>query len=291
MQILFHIGAHCTEAARLPRALRRDLALLEAHRVAVPRPADYRAALRDASLNLRGASADGATQRDLLAAAGVPQGTERVILSNPNFLCMGQVAIEGGHIYPKSHKSTWLRNLFPDHEVAFILAIRNPATWLPALHGAHGAGQAFADFLGVSDLTDFRWSPFIERLGDANPDCAIALWCNEDTPFVWPDVLRHATGLEAHVPMIGDEDILEEVMAPVGIERLRSYLAAHPPSTAPTRRRIVGAFLEKFALEAAIEEEIDIPGWDEALIRDITEVYEADLGAIRRMPRVTLIEP
>lgn len=134
MDILFHIGAHCTDAARLARALRRDTAILDEHRVAVPNPTDYRAAIRDASLNLRGATADAATQRDLLAAAGVKEETERLILSNPNFLCMGKVAIEDGVLYSKAHKSAWLRNLFPDHAVEFALAIRNRATWLPALY-------------------------------------------------------------------------------------------------------------------------------------------------------------
>lgn len=135
------------------------------------------------------------------------------------------------------------------------------------------------------------WSPFLARLREANPDCPITVWCNEDTPFVWPDVLRHVTRLDSALPLLGDEDILEEIMAPVGIERLRSYLAIHPPSTAPTRQRIVGAFLEKFALDEALEEEIDLPGWNGDIIRDITDAYEVDLDAIRQLPGVTLLEP
>lgn len=291
MQILFHIGAHCTEAGRLPRALRKDAAILQEHRVAVPRPSDIRTAFRDASLNLQGAPADAATQRHLLASGDVPKDSDRVILTNPSFLCMGKVAVEDGVLYSKSHKSLWLRNLFPEDDVDFALAIRNPATWLPALHAEHGAGQSFADFIGVTDLTDMRWAPFLTRLREDNPESKLTVWCNEDTPLIWPEILRQTSGLDADVPLLGDDEILAEIMAPVGLDRLRSYLRTHPPSTAPTRRRIVGAFLEKFVLDEAIEEEIDIPGWSDELIHDITEAYEADLDVIRQMPGVALIEP
>jgi hypothetical protein len=53
----------------------------------------------------------------------------------------------------------------------------------------------------------------------------------------------------------------------------------------------LSAFLDKYVDEDAIEEEIDLPGWDDALIARLTERYEDDLYAIEDIPDVTFIQP
>jgi hypothetical protein len=51
------------------------------------------------------------------------------------------------------------------------------------------------------------------------------------------------------------------------------------------------AFLDKYADEAKVEHEFDLPGWDVDLVQDLTEQYEEDLFDLSRMPGVTLIAP
>ena len=57
------------------------------------------------------------------------------------------------------------------------------------------------------------------------------------------------------------------------------------------KRRVIAAFLDKFAQEDAIEEELDMPGWSEELIDQLTEIYDDDLYAIQRIPGINLITP
>ena len=57
------------------------------------------------------------------------------------------------------------------------------------------------------------------------------------------------------------------------------------------KRRAIAAFLDKYALEEEIEEELDMPGWTEELVERMTALYDADVEIIRAMPGVSLIAP
>jgi hypothetical protein len=54
---------------------------------------------------------------------------------------------------------------------------------------------------------------------------------------------------------------------------------------------VVAAFLDKFADEAAIEEELDVPGWDTPLVDRLSALYDADIETIAAMDGVTFIAP
>mgnify|MGYP002826099982 CR=1 FL=1 len=45
------------------------------------------------------------------------------------------------------------------------------------------------------------------------------------------------------------------------------------------------------SLDEAMEEELDLPGWDAAYVEMLTELYDEDVCQIGQMPGVTLIEP
>jgi hypothetical protein len=79
-------------------------------------------------------------------------------------------------------------------------------------------------------------------------------------------------------------------MSPEGLDRMRAYLASNPPASILQRRRIVSAFLDKFALSDQIDMELDLPGWDESLIEDLTDQYRRDIARIRTLSGVTFIE-
>ncbi|AML53382.1 hypothetical protein RC74_20880 [Falsihalocynthiibacter arcticus] len=52
---------------------------------------------------------------------------------------------------------------------------------------------------------------------------------------------------------------------------------------------IIAAFLDKFAKPDEIETEIDLPGWDDAYVEELTAIYENDVQTIKRMPSVRFI--
>ena len=98
-------------------------------------------------------------------------------------------------------------------------------------------------------------------------------------------------GLEHGEGIVGEFDLLHDIMSKTGMTRFEEYLAAHPNMTEMQKRRVISAFLDKFAIEDAIEEEVNAPGWSEADIEAMTEIYEEDMFAVARIPGVTYIAP
>ncbi|MBT8476242.1 MAG: hypothetical protein KJO78_12300 [Alphaproteobacteria bacterium] len=292
MQIVFHIGAHCTDDDRLVRSLLGNRDVLAQAGVAVPGPGRYRKVLSEALQKLRGAEASAETQDVLLDAVLDDDHAERVVLSNPSFICMASRVLDEGQLYAKAGKSAWLRRAFPGAEVEFALGLRNMASFLPALYDSLNPDMLSAEeFLDGIDPRDLRWSDYIERLQDANPGVPITVWCDEDSPLIWPEILREVAGVDPTVPLGGALDLTRKIMAPEGNKRMRAYLNRRPPANENIRRRVVAAFLSKYALDEAVEQEVDLPGWDEALIDELTELYDEDVDEIARMPGVRVLMP
>ena len=151
--------------------------------------------------------------------------------------------------------------------------------------------MSFEAFLSGVDLETLRWSALLRRMRTTCPDAAITCFAYEDTPLTWAQVMRDMTGVGPMVPMSGGLDILATIMKREGMKRLRTYLHTHRPQTEEQRRRILQAFLDKYVDEDALVEEIELPGWDDALVRRLTEAYEADLDRIEAMEDVHLILP
>ena len=75
------------------------------------------------------------------------------------------------------------------------------------------------------------------------------------------------------------------------MQRFAAYLKSHPDMTEIQKRRVISAFLDKFALEEEIEDELDLAGWTKDLMDDMTDVYDEDMLEFQRIPGVTLIAP
>jgi hypothetical protein len=136
-----------------------------------------------------------------------------------------------------------------------------------------------------------RWSELIARIRNAHPDLPITVWCNEDTPLIWSQIVREIAGIDATVPIAGEFALLSEIMTKPGLQRFHAYIDSHPGMTEVQKRRVIAAFLDKFADEAAIEEELDVPGWTEAVVNRLTELYDEDLYEIQRLDGVQMITP
>ena len=287
MQIIFHLGAHCTDGGLLIRSILRNRAALAQEGVLVPGPSRYRELLGNVSTTLRGDLADEDTEAMVLEAICDDDTADRIVLSNENFLCRAPVALDQDRLYPKADKSAWLRNCLPSHDVEFAIGIRNPATFLPDLAKVTGAQDAFDEL----SLGDMLWSEVLHDIHAANPNARMLVWSHEDTPFIWSEVVREITGLDPMTKLEGEFDMLETIMSPDGMARLTEFVGAHDGMTQSKRRRAVSAFLEAHAIRDAIEEEIDLPGWTDATVAGLTELYEEDVASIKRIPNVTFIEP
>lgn len=292
MQVIFHIGAHCTAHDALVRSLLKNRDVLGNHGVAIPGPGRYRKVIGEALIKLRGAPATEETEDLLLDAVLDTDAAERVFLSNESFVCMASKVLEGGMLYGRIEKSAWLRNAFPRAKVDFALSLRNFATFIPALYEHLGGAELDpVEFTGGVDPRDLSWYDVVANLRAANPDSRILVWCDEDTPILWGEIMREVCGLDPTTKLDGVNDIARKIMTQEGNQRLRRYLDARPPDTEHERRKIVSAFLTKFAVDDVIEQEITLPGWSDSMIDELTEAYDEEVEEIAQIPGVRVLLP
>lgn len=290
MEIVLHIGAHSTDEDNLLRCIYKNREALAPDGIVVAEPSRYRPAIRETMQALVGDVAPLETQEALLDSIIDEDNAKRVILSHESFLCVPGRSIGDGMLYPTtSLKAARLRNLFSRQDVRFCIGLRDPATFIPAVF-SRAQEPNFDTFLAGCDPMTLRWSDMISRLRRAAPDAPVTVWCNEDTPLLWPHILSAIIQPPEGFAFDGVNDFLGTIMGRGGLSRLQAYLKAHPPKTEDQRQRIVAAFLDKFAADA-MEEEIDLPGWTASYIAQITELYERDLESVDAMPGVTLLTP
>ncbi len=289
MKISFHIGAHCTDDDQLLRSLLRNSGLLAEEGVCVPGPSRYRGMLADVLNKLAGAKADLDTQEMLIDHLVDRDDAERIVLGHDNFLGAPFRALENGMLYPLAERNTKrLRNLFPMHQVEFFLGMRDISTLIPALVRKVPSDKV-AQLLNGVDPSLLYWSDTIHAIREANPDCPITVWCNEDTPLIWPEIMHEVAGVDARVRMMGGLDVLAQIMAKEGMKRLRDYMSQNQIHNEIQRRRVLAAFLSKYALEEAVEEEVSLPGWTEELMAELSQAYDDDMLEIKSIPGVTLL--
>jgi hypothetical protein len=290
MRIVYHLGAHFTDEERLLKCLLKNRDVLAQHNIVVPGPKRYRALLRETAIALKGQAATRDSQALILEQIMEEDQADRLILSWDSFLSLPPWVLKDT-LYPAAgERVRAFSQIFPEIEAEFHLAIRNPATFLPALYERQQP-KAYPDFLAGSDPYDLRWSDVVERILDSNPDAPLTIWCDEDTPLIWPEVLQAVAGLPDGVRLDGEEDLLISLMSGEGMARLRAYLESHPPASVLQRRKIVSAFLDKFALPERIDMQIEMPGWTEDMVADLTEAYEEDVARIAQMAEVTFLAP
>ncbi len=295
MRIVYHLGAHCTDDERLLRCLLKNRGTLAEQGIVVPGPTKYRTLLRDTAVALKGQPASLDTQALVLEQIMEEDAAERLILSWDSFLSYPPWALDLT-LYPTAaERIRAFSQIFPQIEAEFHLALRNPATFLPALFDKQknhkGGSKTFAEFLKGLDPYDIRWSNLVERVLRVNPDVPLVIWCDEDTPLIWPEVLQAVSGHTPGTVLEDAHELLTQIMSAEGLKRMQAYLASHPVTSPEMRRKVVSAFLDKFAVPDRINVEVEVPGWTADTIATMSQIYEQDVARIARMPGVRLIAP
>ncbi len=291
MQLILHTGAHYTEQERLVKSLLRNKSMLSQRGVVVPGPNSYRALMRDTLNAMHRAPASPEAREVLLDVILDGAPADRVVLSDANFFRTAGTAFQRGVLYPAAaRRMANIASLFPQDEIEIFMGLRNPATLIPILYDK-SVDRTDNGFWEGRRPQDVRWSDTLADIQEAAPGIPITVWCSEDMPVLWAEVIRELGNLEPNEKITGAFDLLASIMSKEGMERFRSYLHAHPDMTEIQLRRVIVAFLDKFALEDAIEEELDMPGWTEPLVDELTELYDRDVETIGRMQGVTLISP
>ena len=289
MRIVYHLGAHCTDEDRLVRCLLKNRARLAEEGIVVPAPTRYRKLLRDTALQLRGEAASEDTQAMILEQIMDEASANRLILSWTGFLGFPAYAVANGLYGHGGDRLREFTQIFPDIEAEFHLAIRNPATFLPDLRG-RTLQKGHGDVLDGIDPFGLRWSEAVLHILETNPNVPLTVWCDEDTPLIWPEVLEVVSGHAPGTMLEDDDELLANLLTEAGLKRYRAYCLDHPPQSASQRRRIVTAFLEKFGRPDVLATEIALPGWTEEVVEDLTHGYLADVERIAQTAGVRFLE-
>jgi hypothetical protein len=290
MRIVYHLGVHCTDEDRLVRCLLKNRATLAEQGIAVPSPTRYRKLLRDAAKQLRGARASADSSALIMDQIIDDPQAERMILSWTSFLNFPAYAVSEVLYGQGGERLHGFTQIFPDMEAEFHLAIRNPASFLPDLR-ERVMSKGYDDILKDVDPTGLRWSDTIRSIRATNPGVPITVWCDEDAPLIWPELLQSLSGHDPETQLEDDEELLAYLMTEAGLARYQAYCREHPPQSVAHRRRIVTAFLEKFGRPEKMAADAGAPGWSEALVDQLSQAYLRDVDRIARMSGVTFIEP
>jgi hypothetical protein len=288
MRVSYHLGAYCTDEDRLVRCLLKNRSALADARIAVPPPTRYRRLLRDTVLRLKGEVASYEQETLVLDKILGDDQADRMVLSWEGFISHTPWVVRR-RLYPfAGQRMRSFTRIFPDLEAEFHLAIRNPATFLPALQKVINAHDQ-ADVLDGADPLELRWSEVVSHILSFNPEVPITVWCDEETPLIWPEVLQAVSGHGPDLALAETDELLALIMNDIGLVRLKTYMAEHPPQNVALRRRVVSAFLEKFARQEAVNYEIEKDGWNDELVERLTDRYHGDIERIRSMPGVTFL--
>ncbi|MEM1079853.1 MAG: hypothetical protein AAGI09_15150 [Pseudomonadota bacterium] len=289
MHIAYHIGAHSTDDDLLLTSLRANAPMLERNGVIVPPGDIYRPILRETVRRLQGAHSDRDAEEAVLEAILDGKDGHRLVMASENFICTQQKIFEEGSFYGKmGQKAVWLRNVFPHHPVSFHLGLRSPASFLPAIF-ARRPTTTFDAFLKDINVDSLSWHDVVERLRFAVPDAEITVWCNEDTPLIWPEVMTSITDVAENSALRKRHSRLREVMTADGFEQYIAYLESHPKISVAQRRWAAVSFLDRFAKEDEMAESYELPDWTQDRIDGLDEAYEKDLERIATLPDVQIL--
>ncbi|MEX0312316.1 MAG: hypothetical protein AB3N17_18950, partial [Tateyamaria sp.] len=282
MQIVLHAGAHFTEEDRLVRCLLRNKEDFSKRGISVPGPGKYRSLLKETMAALKDAAPAPDARDVLLDVILDDENADRMILSHMFLFGAPRACVRNGFIYEAApERVAQLAALFRHDDIELFLAMRNPGTFLPSLFNNAPQDDMNA-FLRGADPFTIRWSDTLSAIRAAAPDVTITTWCFEDMPMLWAQIIREMAGLEHGEKIVGGFDLLSEIMSKEGMQRFRAYLKSHPTMSEMQKRRVIAAFLDKFAIEDEIEEELNAPGWTEETIDAMTDAYEEDMERVAR---------
>ena len=291
MQVIVHTGAHHTDEERLLKCLLNNKEDFSQRGIAVPGPGKYRTLLKDAFAAMDNAEPAPDARNVLMDAILDDEDAERLILSNPNFFGSQRFALGEGRLYPLApRRMRQLQRLFHPDGVSLFMAICNPAIFVPNVL-SRASHQQQMTYLDENPPTGLRWSDLLLRLRDAVPDVRLTVWCYEDIPLLWADIIREFAGLAPNTRITGGFDLISELMSREGMQRFRAYLHRNRNLTGRQKRKVIAAFLDKYAVQDALTEELDFPNWTDALIDELTELYDEDVRRIKKMKGVRLLLP
>ena len=225
MQIVYHIGAHCTDEDRLLRCLLKNTERLHKLGTAVPGPSRYRKLISQALAALAAQGPQAISAKDMLDQIAQADDISRLVMSFEGFSAGPKQVFRDGLFYGRLERQVErLAMLFGKTEVEFHMAIRNPVTFVNAFAQRPNTPD-INTVLAQIDPARVMWSDTVRQITEACPNARVVIWCDEDAPLVWGDVLHSLAGLEPDAEdLIGCYDFLASLLTKDGYEKFTRRL-------------------------------------------------------------------
>ena len=291
MQTVFHVGVHGTDGDRLLKTLLNNRAYLMKNRTEVVTPNRHRGLFEEALMSLKGGRATPEMVQIMQDAVLETDAPERVLFSSPTFMgAPGRAVTVNGLYSQMGSRVAALANLFPDAESEFFVAIRNPAVLLAEVMAIFNGGGYHVLMQGQHPL-DLRWRDAIRHLIGAAQGRRVVIWCHEDVPLIWPEVVRLMADIPLDVPVRGGLDYLQELLTPEGQQKLKAQISERDQMSISQRRALTTQIMQSDGIDGALDQPIDLPGWTQELVDQVTQQYHADVAEIAVLPGVEFILP
>jgi len=291
MQMVFHMGVHSTDGDRMLKTLLNNRSALQKVGTEIVTPNSHRGMFDEALKSLNGGTATPEMEQIMLDAMLASDHTSRVVMSTPTFMGAPGRAVGRDGLYPQmGPRAAALARLFPSSQAEFFVALRNPATLLTDVL-PQIAGSDYSQMMHGHHPTSLRWRDAIQNLARVAQGRRMVIWCHEDVPLIWPEIVRLAGGLPLDVPLSDGLLYMHEILGDEGIAQLRDAMGDRDQVSVSQRRAIYAGVLEKHARPGTLDQDITLPGWTQEIVDQVTENYRADIGEIAVLPGVEFVLP
>lgn len=291
MHVAIYAGAAFTDEGRMLGSLQANKDVLTQNGSVYFGPRKFRQSLKPAFRSM-GSSEDAQQALEKLRAVlPVQPSIERAVFPSGQMFGGNENYLEDGQLYPLAgRRMAFLAEAFNDATLELFFALRNPGSFIPKLLMTLPEAER-EDLIRSTDLSCLGWIGMVEDVRDLAPDVNITLWCNEDSPLVWGDVVRAIGGLPDDAAVNGEYDLLLSLLTPEGQQQANAMIADAGEGQQQGLRTFLAEVLEEHALPEKVEEELELPGWNSEIIDAFSELYRQELDRLGTMPGVRMLMP
>ncbi|MGI9369895.1 MAG: hypothetical protein ACR2O2_13755 [Ruegeria sp.] len=291
MQVVIHAGAISTDEGRILKSLLANKGALVQQGVTVPGPGKFKPLFKEALDSMESKPPSPSTREILEDAILDGEDASRVVLSNEHFFGAQWSAIRDDQFYPLAGpRMAYLDELFLGAQVELFMGLRNPASFIPKVLMSLSPKHR-EDVMNLTDISYLSWLTMVEDIVDLAPNVRMTLWCNEDTPLIWGDIIRAMSGLAPDAPLRNEFTFLSSLLSETGKRALKELIAQQSASNTAIQSDQLAEIFRAFAEPEKIQEELDFPGWSEDVVEAFTTIYHQDLAEIQTIPGIRFLTP
>lgn len=290
MKAVFHIGANGTDLGAMAKSLTANQAMLARHDVEFVPHQRCDEIFQRAQLALKGGRATPDMEQMILDAILEMDDPKRIVFSHQNLMGLpNRMLSANGLYYSADERVSALQNLLPGCETEFAIGLANPAL-LVAHAKQRQPNISYDQMMHAIEPLTLRWDETIKRILRVTQGKRLIIWCHEDTPLVWTEVMRSMTGIPDTVHFANQLEIAADLLPPDVLREARLQIRRTGTGiTVAQRRAIVEAALRSHGRTDRLGADLDLPGWTQDLVDQITRQYHADVTAIAALPGVEFV--